>query len=207
MTGTPRTPAFLSSLGPDGNTVRSAAFMAGMSSAPPRRILHTTQASPEPPPPPPGPSTEQLEAFRAEALQRVAHAVEVLKLQAERLAEQARADALEIGFRVARRILEAELSSSPEPFFALVRSALKRAGESRKVTVRVHPQDARVLAPALARDGLGVASATVEVVQDPSLSPGDCVVDTDFGKVDGRLQTRLEELHQAAVAAVEEGAA
>ncbi len=206
MTGTPRTPTFLSPLGPQGGAVRPAAFLAGLSKAPPRRILDTPPP-PEPPPPPPGPTPEQLETYRAEALQRVAHAVEVLKLQAERLAEQARTDALEIGFRVARRILEAELSSSPEPFFALVRSALKRAGESRKISVRVHPADAKVLAPALASDGLGVASASIEVVQDATLSPGDCVVDTDFGKVDGRLQTRLEELHQAATAAIEEGAA
>jgi flagellar assembly protein FliH len=29
------------------------------------------------------------------------------------------------------------------------------------------------------------------------------VVDTDFGKVDGRIQTRLDELHRAAAAAEE----
>lgn len=130
MTGTPRTPAFLTPLGPELGAIRPAAFVAGVGNAPPRRILHSPAPPHEPPPvAPPGPTPEQVEAFRAEALQRVAHAVEVLKLQAERLAEQARADALEIGFRVARRILEAELSSSPEPFFALVRSALKRAGD------------------------------------------------------------------------------
>jgi flagellar biosynthesis/type III secretory pathway protein FliH len=203
MIGTPRTPAFLSSLAPGASTVRLAAFAMAPGSPRPR----TAQGPPPEPPPPSGPTTEQLEALRSEAMRQVAHAVEVLRLQAERLAEQARSDALEIGFRVARRILEAELSASPEALFSLVRAALKRAGESRKVLVRVHPQDAKLLAPAMATDGLGVASATVEVVADASLSPGDCVVDTDFGKVDGRLQTRLDELQQAAMAAVEEGAA
>jgi flagellar assembly protein FliH len=205
MTGTPRTPTFLAPLGSEAAAVRPLAFAAATGAAQPRRMA--TGRPPEPPPPPAGPTAEQLEAIRAQAMQRVAHAVEVLRLHAERLAEQARADALEIGFRVARRILEAELSSSPEPFFALVRAALKRAGDSRKVAVRVHPQDAKALGPAIAADGLGVATATVEVIQDSSLSPGDCVVDTDFGKVDGRLQTRLDELQLAAVAAVEEGAA
>ncbi len=204
-TGTPRKPAFLSGLESPEVAVRPAPFAAHPPAAAKARpaLTHRHPQAPEPPPPA-GPTPEQLAAFRAEALQQVAHAVEVLRLQAERLAEQARADALEIGFFVARRILQAELSTSPDALFSLVRSALQRAGDSRKISVRVHPQDAQALAPALAQGGLGVSAATVEIVRDASLSPGDCIVDTDFGKIDGRLDTRLDELHRAAVAAAEE---
>lgn len=206
MYGTPRPPSFLAGLqGPEA-AVRPAPFAApyaagGATAATPRSALRHGLPGHEPAPA--GPTPEQLAAIRAEAMQKVAHAVEVLRLQAERLAEQARADALEIGFRVARRILEAELSTSPDAFFSLVRSALQRAGDSRKVSVRVHPQDARSLAPAIAAGTLGVAA--VEIVPDGALAPGDCIVDTDFGKVDGRLDTRLDELHRAAAAAAEEG--
>jgi flagellar assembly protein FliH len=202
-TGTPRAPAFLSGLASAEASVRPASF----GQAPgPGGIRPALVGRREQPAPPPGPTPEQLAAIRAEAMQRVAHAVEVLRLQAERLAEQARADALEIGFRVARRVLRSELSTSPDALFSLVRSAIQRCGDSRKVTVRVHPQDAALLAPALAEGGLGVSAASLEVAPDASLSPGDCVVDTDFGKVDGRLDTRLEELFRAAANAAEEGA-
>jgi flagellar assembly protein FliH len=199
MTGTPRPPAFLNGLAPAQAAIRPAPFAVPSPGGARARPALTGRE------PPPGPTPEQLAALRAEAMQQVAHAVEVMRLQAERLAEQARADALEIGFRVAKRVLEAELSTSPDAFFSLVRSALRRCGESRKVSVRVHPQDAPALASAVADGGLGVA--TVEVTPDPSLSPGDCVVDTDFGKVDGRLDTRLDELFRAASGAAEEGSA
>jgi flagellar assembly protein FliH len=155
----------------------------------------------------PAASVEQLAELRAEALRRVAHAVEVLTLQSERLAEQARADALEIGFLVARRILEAELTTSPEALFGLVRGALKKAGESRKVVVRLHPEDARLIEAPAAAGQLGVTTATVEVTGDPTLERGDVLVDTDFGKIDGRLRTRFDELHRAAASAMEEGVA
>ncbi len=205
--GTPRTPAFLSGLQSPEAAVRPAPFAAHPpGAARPRPALTQRHEAHAEPPPPAGPTPEQLAAFRAEALQQVAHAVEVLRLQADRLAEQARADALEIGFFVARRVLQAELSTSPDALFSLVRSALQRAGDSRKISVRVHPQDAQALAPVLAKGQLGVSAATVEVVPDGSLSPGDCIVDTDFGKVDGRLDTRLDELRRAAIAAAEEGA-
>jgi len=144
---------------------------------------------------------------RAEAMERVAHAVEVLRLQAERLGEQARNDALEIGFLVARRILEAELSTSPEALFALVRSALKRAGDSRRVVVRVHPGAMAGLAGPAASGELSASAARLELQADPALEPGDVMVDTDFGRVDGRLRTRFEELYRAAGGALEEGVA
>ena len=47
----------------------------------------------------------------------------------------------------------------------------------------------------------------VEIVPDPTLVPGDCLVDTDFGQVDGRLSTRLGEARRAVRSAVEGGAA
>jgi flagellar assembly protein FliH len=197
-------PSFLQAI-PPGHDPRPAAFAHAGGPRPPRPpAYHPRRHEPEPPA---GPSPEQLAAVRADALEKVAHAVEVLKLQAERLAEQARGDALEIGFLVARRILEAELSTSPEALFALVRGALKRAGDSRKVLVRVHPSDVPRLAGPASAGELAASAAAIEVAGDPSLEPGDVVVDTDFGKVDGRLRTRLDELHRAAGAALEEGVA
>jgi len=197
MTRNTRQPAFLSSLeAPGASRARPAAF------APPsaREAQPRPTLGPRAPAPPPGPTPEQVAALRAEAMLKVAGAVEALRLEASRLAEAASADALELGFLVARRILEAELKTSPDALAALVRAALRRAGDARKVTVRLHPQDAEALAPALATDGLGVVAAVVEVVPESSLSPGDCVVDTDYGKLDGRLQTRLDELWRAVAA-------
>lgn len=203
-----------------------------MSSSPPRRprFLSAVPADPEvqpasfspaaPPPPAAAraragsaparseaPSGEHGNA-RHETLERVANAVEMLRLQSERLAEQARADALEIAFQIAGRILEAELRTGPEALFSLVRSALRRAGDSRRVQVRLSPADATLVESESGQAALsGYALARVEIVPDPSLAAGDVVVETDFGKVDGRLATRLGELRRAAQLAVEGDAA
>lgn len=202
-----RRPTFLAALDPEAEA-RPAAFVPA--AAAPRlaipRPAHPGASAPAAgEAAPAGPTAEQLEAIRAEAIEKVTHAVEVLRLQSERLAEQARSDALEIGFEVARRILETELSTGPDALFALVKSALQRAGASRRVVIRLHAEDARLVQAALAEDRLGISAAAVEVTPDPALERGDCMVETDFGKVDGRLKTRLEELHRAARTALEEG--
>jgi flagellar assembly protein FliH len=145
---------------------------------------------------------------RREAMERVGEALRTLSLEAERVAEQARGDAIEIGFQVASRILESEVRSNPEALFTLVRSALRKAGDSRRVVVRMAPGDAATVDSGRERLGEGsLTAARVEVVPDASLGPGDCIVETDFGQVDGRLSTRLSEARRAVKAAVEGGVA
>lgn len=152
-----------------------------------------------------GPAAPRAEGGAGEGLQRLEAAVERLRLESSRLADQARADALEIGFQVARRLLEQELTSNPDALFALVRSAVRRLGDARRLVIRLHPVDAaRVDAPE-GRKRLGLSLMQVEVTPDPSLQAGDCVIESETVTVDGRLSTRLEELHRAAESALEEG--
>jgi flagellar assembly protein FliH len=141
---------------------------------------------------------EQIASVIAE---RIGSAVETLRLTAERLAADARTDAIEIAFLIARRVLETELTASVEPMVALARSAVRRLGEARVIKVRLAPADAQAVSAVLAARGAAavapIASAQIEVVADSSLERGDCVVEGELGTVDGRLETRLDELRRA----------
>jgi len=146
-------------------------------------------APPLPPPiPQPGP----------EFAQRLARAIADLRRSGERLAEQATADALEMALLIARRIIEAELSTGPATLTGLVRSAIGRLGESRKIQVRLCPADAEAVQAADGADEAlaGMTLARVEIRADATLSPGDCIIDGEHGTVDGRLSTRLDEVRR-----------
>jgi Flagellar assembly protein FliH len=155
-------------------------------------------APPLPPPTPqPGP----------EFAERLAQAVAELRRHGERLADQAAADALEMALLIARRILERELSSGTEALSGLVRSAIGRLGESRKILLRLCPSDAAAVESAGHARGdegalAGVTMARIEVRADATLSPGDCIVDSEQGTVDGRLVTRLEEVRRVLARAI-----
>ena len=194
----PRTPGFL----------RGVA-QAPAPHAPPFLVDEPEREPPAPPPPapPPPPAVRAPEpapaptpvpaAPPAELLARYAASIEALRQQGERLAAQARADAIEIGFQVARRILEIELSTSAEPLFSLVRSAIRRAGEGRTLTVRLHPADLAAVEGAGGAASLGPTVAHVQLETDSTLERGDCVIDTGQAVVDGRLATRLSELQRS----------
>jgi flagellar biosynthesis/type III secretory pathway protein FliH len=71
-------------------------------------------------------------------------------------------------------------------------------GESRQIKLHMCPEDARLIQELLNKEGpQEISSAQIEVMADPSLRRGDCVVVGDLGTVDGRINTRLEELRQA----------
>jgi flagellar assembly protein FliH len=141
------------------------------------------------------------EQLHAEVGSRLGSAVELLRTTSEKLAAEARSDALEVGFLIARRILEVELTTSPEPLVSLVRSTIRRLGEARKMVIKLSPADAEAVSAVLAARGpsavTSVATAQIEVIADGSLGRGDCLVEGEVGSVDGRIATRLEELRRA----------
>jgi flagellar assembly protein FliH len=152
----------------------------------------------------------EAQKLAAQFTERTSSAIEVLRATAEKLAAEARTDALEIGFLVARRILEMELSASAEPLVNLVRSAVRRLGESRKISIHLSPNDAQAMNAVIEQRGpQAVAPASiskVEIVADPSLGRGDCLVEGDLVTVDGRINARLEELRRVLEAGTTEEA-
>jgi flagellar biosynthesis/type III secretory pathway protein FliH len=142
----------------------------------------------------------EAQKLAAQFSERTSAAVDLLRATAERLAAEARTDALEIGFLVARRILEMELTASAEPLVNLVRSAVRRLGESRKISIHLSPADAQALSAIVeSRGAQAVAQASiskVEIVADASLGRGDCMVEGDLVTVDGRINVRIEELRR-----------
>lgn len=158
------------------------------------------RARPTPPPLPTPPPVAMDLAAGFDAYSQLSAAVESLRLKAARLGEQARSDALEIGFQIARRIIDAELKASPEPLFAMVKSAVRRLGDARRVTLRLHPDDATLLESKEVRQRIGLTLMQVEVIADARLGRGDCVIDSEVGSIDGRIDARLDELKRGASA-------
>lgn len=88
-----------------------------------------------------------------------------------------------LALAVARRLVGEELDAHPERVRATVKDAIDRVRRAGRVRVRVSPADAADA------EGLGA-----EVVEDASIERGGCVVESDLGEVDARIEVRLEAL-------------
>jgi flagellar biosynthesis/type III secretory pathway protein FliH len=108
--------------------------------------------------------------------------------------------AVEIAFEAVCKVLGAA-AASREGIRALVQEAAGRVAGAERVTLRLHPADLSALQAAGALDTRLASGAAVRWAEDKSIELGGCVVETDGGTLDARLETQLERLRQTLVAA------
>ena len=92
---------------------------------------------------------------------------------------------------------------SSAPGRAALERALRIAPDEGHLVARLHPDDARVL------DVSAVAGSpsrrTIEIVADPAVEPGGCVLDTPTGSIDALLSTALERVGEALAVGDDDG--
>lgn len=97
--------------------------------------------------------------------------------------------AIEIGYAALLRIL-GQKCTDRAMVESMVRAVLEQLPERRLLNIHLAPAD-----HALLHDGQGMPpSLGAALLADERVSMGGCIVDTDAGSLDGRLETRLAEL-------------
>ncbi|QDU55319.1 FliH/SctL family protein [Aeoliella mucimassa] len=105
--------------------------------------------------------------------------------------------AVHLAARMAERIIRHELGKEPKAPLKLIRESLELASSSASITIHLSPQDCKHLGAAAADiiDSLKQL-APAKIMADASVSPGGCVVRTEFGEIDQRIESQLERLEQ-----------
>jgi flagellar assembly protein FliH len=104
-------------------------------------------------------------------------------------------DLVKMAVLIAQKILLTELAISRDSVLKLAAAALKRINDKTAVRLRVHPDDQALVLKAKGPLMLGVDNLTsLEIVADPGVGLGGCVVETRTGIVDARVATQLSEV-------------
>jgi len=138
-----------------------------------------------------GPSSDEVERMR-----RLVQAIlSGFARQRRELLTELQPYVVRIAVEVARRIVQRELRTDPGMVSRTVRSALEQVALASETRVRVHPLDAQVLQSSI-REIVQAPdeAASLQIIPDGSIERGGCVVESDRGIVDARLQTQFEEV-------------
>ncbi len=106
-------------------------------------------------------------------------------------------DVLKLSLAVAEKIIRSRIAHDPMVTVNVAEAALRRVNGSSRVKVRVHPSLLLVMEEHKAQLMAVKGIDEIEFVEDAQVEPGGCLIETDFGRVDGRLSSRLEEIAQA----------
>jgi flagellar assembly protein FliH len=135
---------------------------------------------------------EALDAARRQHLQQVSaqfaalHAAFDTQIESleQRMAEAVTATALAL----ARQVVRSELVQRPELVRQVAQEAIGAVMLSaRHLRLRLNPED---LALVTADDGEGLRAREVQVQPDPAIGRGGCVVESNLGRVDARIEAR-----------------
>lgn len=143
---------------------------------------------------------EGLQAARAEAAQLMDSA-QALLAQARRerqaILQAAEADIARLAFEIARKVVGDAIQAEPAAVLPIVRAAVERLAEEDELVVRVNPRDAVLVEEQRAAWLEGIpAKKAVRVVEDSSVEPGGCVIESEHGMVDARTGRRLDRIER-----------
>lgn len=123
----------------------------------------------------------RLEAICAQA----AHPLDALDTEVEQ-------ELAQLALAIARRVIAQELATQPQHIITAVRQAAAALpAATRKLRVQLHPDDV-----ALLRE-LDAAEADWQLVADPAIQRGGCVLESERSRLDARVETRLAAMIDA----------
>ncbi len=143
----------------------------------------------------------RAEAWRAgygEGLLQWEAVIAEARAQGERYRRDCQADFVRLAIRIAGKILGEELQAAPERVVAIVGEALKSVTRERTLTIRVAPGASAVLTPHLPklRERLP-QDCSVRVAESADIVEGGCMIVSELGAIDARVEVQLEMLERA----------
>lgn len=98
---------------------------------------------------------------------------------------------------IAEKVIRREIAQAPEISLAVIRESLELAAGGGAVRLHLHPDDYQTLGERVERLSRSLGNlGQMEIEADPHVSPGGCVVRTEFGEIDQRIETQLQRIHQ-----------
>lgn len=131
----------------------------------------------------------ELEPLRAQMTETLSYVTDLR----EQMATYAEHELVQLAIEIARKIVRREVTVDREIVISLARVALARLRSRALATVYLHPDDYQYVTAN--RDRLG-AGNTVKLIEDATISRGGCLIETDLGHVDARIEQQFSEIER-----------
>jgi type III secretion protein L len=141
---------------------------------------------------------EKQDGYQAGYQEGLAQVTELLakaRVEYEQTLKNASKEMLSLAFKIAEKIVGKQLEMDKTIIMDIVSQALQTVRQSRQITLRVNPEDAKVLKANkdafLEKLGHG---REIDVLEDKKVERGGCIIESEIGIVEAQLQTQLDRL-------------
>lgn len=130
-----------------------------------------------------------------EGLAQVTEILTKARLEHEQMLKNASKEMLDLSFKIAEKIIGKQLEMDKSTLLDIVGQALQTVRQSRQITIRINPEDAKILKAN--KDTLAEAMGTgriIDVMEDKKVEKGGCIIESEVGVVDAQLHKQMERL-------------
>lgn len=134
---------------------------------------------------------------REEALSELTELILDARQRRDAALAGAERDLLRLAVKLAEKIVGREIERDPAALADIVANALRHARQNETLTVRVSPADAPHVEAYRARLDPAGRARFLDIVADPRVGHGGCVIESESGTIDAQLDTQLRVLERA----------
>jgi type III secretion protein L len=135
------------------------------------------------------------EEAQADVQARAAEELAKAKMQAGTILAEAEKDIIDLALKIAAKVIGRDLERDPEIVAEIAATAIESARSAKAMVLRVNPEDGKLLREKRPRLMELVGRAVDITIRDDSdVERGGCVIQTEFGVIDGQLRTQFEML-------------
>ncbi|MBS1792391.1 MAG: hypothetical protein JSS81_00975 [Acidobacteria bacterium] len=134
---------------------------------------------------------QEVAAQAAEIRLQLTETIEQIAGLAAEITRQAENDLVELALRIAKKVVAREVTIDREIALTLVKVSLGKLHNRSVAEVHLNPEDLQFVR--MHREKLDFRGS-LELVEDRSISVGGCLIHTETGDIDARIESQFEEI-------------
>jgi len=116
----------------------------------------------------------------------------------KKIIDDASPEILRLAIKVAEQIIRSEVSLHRDVCLNIVAEAIARVSDREQIIVRVNREDSEFLKKYKDRlAGILDGVRSFSILEDQTVEPGGCVIETSLGFIDARIGTKLKSIEEA----------
>lgn len=146
---------------------------------------------------------EKAEEEIRTVVSRFTSIVEDFLAQREDLLKSSEETVMRLALAVARRVILEAIEVDGEVVLETVRRALRHIIDKENVTIRVNPEDLKIVREH-SSEWLGIVEGTrsLEIEEDDRIRRGGCLVETEAGNVEAQIDKQIQTLEKALIESI-----
>lgn len=140
---------------------------------------------------------EALEAGREQASGEFTETLAATFEKRDRTLREIEPDVLRLSIKIAEKIVGRELQTDRKAIADMVATALRNVRQQERLIVRVNPNDFPIVEEFKASLNQAGRATFLDFEPDPKIATGGCIIESEVGTVDARLETQLKILERS----------